>query len=58
MGEWLILSLLVPAIVVPVVLLAGFAGCSFDPRGALPQLVIESAVGKSVSTLTHFVHLW
>src|SRR5262249_25626549 len=31
MAEWLILLLLVPAIVVPVVLLIGFAGCSFDP---------------------------
>jgi hypothetical protein len=27
MTEWLILLLLVPAIVVPVVLLVGFAGC-------------------------------
>jgi hypothetical protein len=34
--EWFILRLLVPAIVVPVVLLWGFAGCDFvfklDPR--------------------------
>jgi hypothetical protein len=30
--EWLILCLLVPAIVVPLVLLWGFAGCTFDPQ--------------------------
>ena len=29
--EWLILLLLVPAILVPVVLMCGFAGCSFEP---------------------------
>jgi len=54
--EWLILLLLVPAIVVPVVLLVGFAGCdrvfglqSFPP----PQTpIVESAVGKSVSVIT------
>jgi hypothetical protein len=28
MAEWLLLLLLVPAIVVPVVLLVGFAGCN------------------------------
>jgi hypothetical protein len=35
MAEWLLLLLLVPAIVVPVVLLVGFAGCSFE-HGAAP----------------------
>src|SRR5262249_38072191 len=32
--EWLILLVLVPAILVPVVLLFGFSGCRFSPRGA------------------------
>jgi hypothetical protein len=35
--EWLILLLLVPAILVPVVFLCGFAGCKFDPREADPD---------------------
>jgi hypothetical protein len=53
MGEWLILLVLVPAIVVPVVLLAGFAGC--DKVWGLPHiadqpvLLIEHAVGISGS---------
>jgi hypothetical protein len=36
MAEWLLLLLLVPAIVVPVVLLVGFAGCSFE-KGSSPS---------------------
>jgi hypothetical protein len=36
MTEWLLLLLLVPAIVVPVVLLFGFAGCSFE-HGIAPD---------------------
>ena len=36
MAEWFILLLLVPAIVAPVVLLVGFAGCDFQ-RGSAPQ---------------------
>ena len=36
--EWLILLLLVPAVVVPVVVLWGFAGCSFQPRASPPVL--------------------
>jgi hypothetical protein len=55
MAEWLILLLLVPAVVVPVVLLVGFAGCDklfginrFDE--ATP--VIDSAVGRGVSRIT------
>jgi hypothetical protein len=52
MAEWLILLVLVPAIVVPVVLLVGFAGCRFVP-GVPPTVVtIDSAVGKSVNTIT------
>jgi hypothetical protein len=65
MAEWLILLLLVPAIVVPVVLLVGFAGCTSDyqdfdvarPGGngdgnGPPDPVIDSAEGKSVSIIT------
>ncbi|MDQ2637726.1 MAG: hypothetical protein M3Y83_12700, partial [Actinomycetota bacterium] len=57
MTEWLLLVLLVPAIVVPVVLLLGFAGC--DQVFGLDRLdepepgpVIESATGKSLSVIT------
>jgi hypothetical protein len=46
MAEWLLLLLLVPAIVVPVVLSAGFAGCSF-PHGARAALETTfDATGK------------
>jgi hypothetical protein len=37
MAEWLILLLVVPAIVVPTVLLVGFTGCDFE-HGAAPAL--------------------
>lgn len=50
MSEWLILLLLVPAIVVPVVLLSGFAGCHrvfLDPRNP----VIESIEPISSSAI-------
>jgi hypothetical protein len=51
--EWLVLILLVPAILVPVVLLWGFAGCSFDPQPA--DLILAptnvSAAGVSVSAI-------
>lgn len=50
MAEWSILLLLVPAIVVPVVLLVGFTGCSFEPRGGPPTII--SAVGTSISIIT------
>ena len=30
--EWVILVLVVPVILIPVVLLFGFAGCSYDPQ--------------------------
>lgn len=57
MTEWLILVLLVPAVVVPVVLLLGFAGCDvvfgldrLDEPGPAP--VIQSATGKSLSVIT------
>jgi hypothetical protein len=55
MAEWLILLLLVPAIVVPVVLLVGFAGCSFEhgTAGTLAPLppTMLSAIGKSVRVI-------
>jgi hypothetical protein len=64
MAEWLILLLLVPAIVVPVAMLVGFAGCAaiagiedWRPQptnggDGPPMPVIESAEGKSVSVIT------
>jgi len=57
--EWLILLLLVPAILVPIVLLCGFAGCSFshgltpdppDPDPPLPPTV--TATTKNVDHIT------
>jgi hypothetical protein len=51
MGDWLILLLLVPAIVAPIVLLMGFAGCKFDPGYASPNLALDSAVGTSPNTI-------
>jgi hypothetical protein len=60
MTEWLILLLLVPAIVVPVVLLVGFAGCDRffglqhvdtpPPVSIVP--IIVSAEGKSGTVIT------
>jgi hypothetical protein len=65
MVEWLILLLLIPAIVVPIIMLVGFAGCAegdrvdLDPRTGqtgvqefAAQPIIVSAVGKSVSIIT------
>lgn len=49
--EWLILLLLVPAIVVPVVLFFGFAGCSFHAPPLVP-LLIYSIEPTSLTTLT------
>jgi hypothetical protein len=56
MAEWLILLLLFPAIVVPAVLLVGFAGCDdsgdvFDPGPGADIPVIESAVAESLSAI-------
>jgi hypothetical protein len=52
MAEWLILLLLVPAIVGPVVLLVGFAGCPFaqGSAGSGPP-TIEAAVGLGANTI-------
>jgi hypothetical protein len=51
MPEWLILVLLVPAIVVPVVMLIGFVGCNFVPGAAPFFIIIDSAVGASPSSI-------
>jgi hypothetical protein len=51
MIEWLLLLLLVPAVVLPVVLLLGFAGCGFEGQGSYPDpLVIRSADATSPNT--------
>jgi len=51
MIEWLLLLLLVPAVVLPVVLLLGFAGCGFEGQGGYsPPLVITSATATSPNT--------
>jgi hypothetical protein len=54
MAEWLILLLLVPAIVVPVVLFVGFAGCDITwGLGRFEQKdTIVDAVGISFDTIT------
>ena len=55
MAEWLILLLLVPAIVVPVVMLVGFAGCSFPHGvgvGPGPVMVSADATSDTAITLT------
>lgn len=51
MAEWLILLLLVPAIVAPVVLVLGFAGCGFAPQQT-PEPTIDSATGTSFNTIS------
>jgi hypothetical protein len=52
MAEWLILLLLVPAIVAPVVLAFGFAGCSFHGAAVpLPEPTIDAATGTSFNTI-------
>ena len=52
MIEWLLLLLLVPAVVLPVVLLLGFAGCGFEGQGSYdPPLVISSANATSPTTV-------
>lgn len=52
MTEWLILLLLVPAIVVPVVLLVGFAGCDVVYGLERPTATITAAEGTSGSAIT------
>jgi hypothetical protein len=50
MAEWLTLVLLVPAIVVPVVLVFGFAGCGFRAGSTSPPS-IDATAGKSFNTI-------
>ena len=53
--EWLALLLLIPLIVIPLVVLFGFAGCSFEPGVApnLPQApVLVSAVPGDETSIT------
>jgi hypothetical protein len=57
MAEWSILLLLVPAVVVPVVFLVGFAGCDLlfgvlHVNTPPPVPVIVSVKGKSVAVIT------
>jgi hypothetical protein len=52
MIEWLLLLLLVPAVVLPVVLLLGFSGCGFEGQGSYsPPLVITGATATSPNTV-------
>jgi hypothetical protein len=52
MIEWLLLLLLVPAVVLPVVLLLGFAGCGFEGQGTpYFPLVISSATATNPNTV-------
>ena len=54
MAEWLILLLLGPAVVVPVVLLVGFAGCD-EVLGLTrfpPGVFLDTPVGKTVNRIT------
>ena len=53
--EWLTLVLLIPAILIPLVLLLGFSGCSFEP-GRAPSLpaspVLISAIPGDETSIT------
>ena len=49
--EWVVLVLLVPAILVPVVLLWGFAGCSFSASAAVSAPINVRAEGISVGVI-------
>ena len=53
--EWLTLLLLVPAIVVPVVLLCGFAGCHFRPA---PATAIAPNVTADAKSIDHIEVSW
>jgi hypothetical protein len=55
--EWLILCLLVPAVVVPVVLLWGFVGCSFQPGTSPPPLAPQNLVATPTS-VTEITLTW
>ncbi len=50
MAEWAVLVLVVPAVLIPVVLLIGFAGCySVELKMRAP--VIDSVVGVSLTSI-------
>jgi hypothetical protein len=51
MTEWLLLLLIVPAVVLPVVYLLGFAGCSFQGGAYYPPLLITSLTLTGPSTV-------
>ncbi|WNG92621.1 hypothetical protein [Mycobacterium sp. ITM-2016-00318] len=51
MIEWLLLLILVPAVVLPVVLLLGFAGCGFEAQSSYSPLVITSATATGPYTV-------
>ena len=50
--EWVVLALVVPAVLIPVVLLWGFAGCDFNPGVLIfdPPSTVQ-AVGTSTSSI-------
>lgn len=50
MAEWLVLLLLVPAVVLPVVYLLGFAGCSFEGQASYPPIHITMANATGPTT--------
>jgi hypothetical protein len=62
--EWLILLLVVPAIVVPLVLLCGFAGCHFHPapveggNGSGPVTVLPPTVTAEPRNVDHIFVSW
>jgi hypothetical protein len=59
MAEWLTLLVFIPAIVLPVALLVGFAGCDrvFGlTEVSPPTLIIDSATGKDGTTITLIWH--
>jgi hypothetical protein len=59
MAEWLTLLLLIPAIMVPVALLVGFAGCDrvFGLTDVpIMSAMIDSATGKDGTTITLIWH--
>jgi len=55
--EWLILLLLVPAILVPIVLLCGFAGCSFS-HGLVPGPPDAPTVTATPKNVDHITVSW
>jgi hypothetical protein len=50
--EWLVLFLVVPAILVPIVLLFGFAGCKYTTPTLGPGVPVVTATSKNVDRIT------